>query len=248
MTGYAGRSSTSRDRSFDSFVKSILPPPPDVRRVVQRQKEDERSWSVWHRPIMQEPYMQSQVKATKPTISSLNTTLIGDYVAAAFPEHGTQWLVQAQGNATLESVLVQIKQQVVIVDRHYVFFQLGGNQIRTTDFDKIFSAVLNLVVITRERNSQSRIFFLGVLPRPIDNQEAKPYVVRFNRWMANAVDQVGKIFEKIRFLPIQLHFIQESAPKEHLFRQDQPLMINEAGARIFKEHVFLMAGFARNAV
>ena len=66
-------------------------------------------------------------------ISSANTTLIGDYISTVFPEHSSKWLVQAQGNVTFTSVLNLIQENLITVDRKYVFLQLGGNQLRTVE-------------------------------------------------------------------------------------------------------------------
>ena len=52
----------------------------------------------------------------KLEISALNTTLIGDYIAAVFPEHQHKWLVPSQGNATFPSTLDMINQGLVTVD------------------------------------------------------------------------------------------------------------------------------------
>ena len=40
---------------------------------------------------------------SKIEISNLNTTLVGDYISAAFPQYNEKWLVQAIGNAMFAS-------------------------------------------------------------------------------------------------------------------------------------------------
>ena len=180
------------------------------------------------------------------TILCANTTLIGDYVATIFPEHSNKWLVQAMGNATFASILQLIKEDLVTVDRQYVFIQLGGNQIRMANYDLVFQSLVNLVVAVRERRPDSRIFVIGVLPRPIDNAEAKPYICRINRWIASAVEKIQKMFQKVKFIPLHLKFLDAAKPKLHLFQQDG-LMLSAAGAQLFKKLAFEMAGFVANA-
>ena len=142
------------------------------------------------------PKTQNKVVNQDVTISWINTTIIGDYIASVFPEFSTSWLVQAQGNATLGSVADMIKQGLVTVDRKYLFLQLGGNQILSAENNVIFSALLNLVILIRERCKESRIFVLEVLPRPVENDNAKPYICKINRWLANAVERLDKMFQK----------------------------------------------------
>ena len=168
-------------------------------------------WAVQHIPEVQETFgvpvekspeshvvkpMQNCVKTVVQKnfeISWLNTTLIGDYVMAVFPEHSNKWLVQAKGNATFESTLEAIQQQLLIVDRQYIFFQLGGNQVRSADSNKMFTWVSNLVLAVREQSPNSSIYFISILPRPVDNHHVKPFIVKANRWLANAVDRIQKL-------------------------------------------------------
>ena len=102
-------------------------------------------------------------------ISCLNTTLIGDFTAAAFSDFDTKWLVQSAGNATFESITKGVNEGSILVDRKYVFLAVGANQVRSGERNKIFQQVLELVVAIRERNKDSRIFFTGILPRPVEN-------------------------------------------------------------------------------
>ena len=188
------------------------------------------------------------VAVKKPEISTLNTTLIGDYISTVFPEYSSKWLVQAQGNTTFTSTLQNIHDGLITVNRQYVFFQIGGNQIRSATSAIIFDHILSLVVAVRECNATSRIFFIAVLPRPVEDQQAKPFIAKFNRWMANNVERVDKLFGKVKFLPVQHHFLDGNAPKIQLFRNDDALTLNEAGAATFRSAVFRHAGFVKNVV
>ena len=71
----------------------LLPPPPDVRRVI----------------LSQEPQLRCTQEvgdnAAKEVISSGNTTIIGDYIAAAFDKYDAKWLVQVVGNVTIQSIV-----------------------------------------------------------------------------------------------------------------------------------------------
>ena len=146
-------------------------------------------------------------------ISCANTTLIGDYTSVVFAVSDTKWLVQAQGNATFASTLALIKDAMLAVDRRYIFIQLEGNQIRSTGRIRLQSLVLDLVVEIRNRNPHSCIFFVSVLPRWVDNAQAKPLIVTFNRWLSAAVQEMNVIFEKIKFLPVHFKFLQGSEPR-----------------------------------
>lgn len=176
----------------------------------------------------------------------MNTTLIGDYTSVVFPSHDTKWLVQAQGNATFASTLALVKDEMLVVDRRYIFVQLGGNQVRTGERTKIYSQVLDLVVYIRNKNATSKIFFIGVLPRVIDNEQIKPFIMKFNRWLAAAVNDVNSLFERIKFLPVHLQFLEGNVPKRPLFDQHNSLLLSPLGAAVFKESVFQLAGFVKN--
>ena len=112
-TGSCTKESSVQDNSCNSDYRRVLPPPPDVRNVV----------------------MTSQVvtQSVVETVSSGNTTVIGDYVAAAFQQHDRKWLVQATGNATIQSTILGIRNNKITMDRHYIFIILGHNQIQTAE-------------------------------------------------------------------------------------------------------------------
>ena len=239
---------------------SLLPAPPDVRKVVARKPLTSMELPSWARmdthtaPVEFGVANQQQLdvnvaaasRTALPQITSANTTLIGGYISTVFPDYHAQWLIQSQGNATFESVLEGIKDESITIMRKYIFFELGSNQIRSADRVKIFQWILNLVVAVREKNKDARIHFLGILPRPVENQEAKPYITRANRWMASAVTRVDALFNKVRFLPVHLDFLRAEGPKIELFHQDDMLTLNQAGAKTLKASVFYLAGFVKN--
>ena len=88
-------SSTDTSRSFNSFIKNILPPPPD-KRIVQMVHQAQAPEALSSTELVCSTAEVCQPK--RPEISNLNTTLIGDYTATVFPEYSTHWLVQAFGN------------------------------------------------------------------------------------------------------------------------------------------------------
>ena len=238
---YSNKYSMSSDPGFTSFVKSILPPPPDIRKVVLQNISNKGDVTTIHTP-----HKPREASAKKMEISALNTTLVGDYIASVFPEYSSKWLVQAQGNATFASVVEAIQQDVVTVDRRYVFFQLGGNQIRSADAHNTFNNVLNLVAMVRNRKADSRIYFIAVLPRPVENDQVKVLVMKSNRWISHAVERVNNMMGRVTFLPVQLKFLNGSQPRMEFFHADDRLTLNTAGALMFKEEVFKLAGFVRN--
>ena len=200
-----------------------------------QQNEESREKSLWQR---------SQVK--KPEISSANTTLIGDYIATVFPEYSKTWLVQAQGNATFDSVVSCIEQELVMVDRKYIFIHLGGNQILSADNEKVFNRLVKIIMAIRQHNSQCYVYFLGVLPKPIDNENCKTSIAKFNRWLSHGVEKAQKIFQKIKFLPVQLSFLQGNVPKDNLYNQQDRMTLSQLGVKVFKCTAFELAGFIKN--
>ena len=186
--------SQSSSSGFNNFIRSILPAPPDIRRVVVKQPTA-LQLPDWAQVDVPEPppefgvgnvLKQQQGKpmvgagSGRLDINSGNTMIIGTYISAVFPKHNRHWLVQAQGNAMFESTMEKIKQLEVVVDRRYIFIELGSNQIRMADKEKVFQWILQLTVVIRERNKESRIYYVGVLPRPVENEEARPKIIMFN--------------------------------------------------------------------
>ena len=182
----------------------------------------------------------------KMEITPENTTLIGDYTSVVFDEFDTKWLVQAQGNATFGSTLALVRDGMINIEKRYIFLQLGGNQVRSLQQDKLYSYMLDLVVAIREKSPESHIFVIGVLPKIVDNQEIKPFIMKFNRYLAATTENVNSVFERIRFLPVHLHFLDGTTPTPQLFDDTNPLLLSKTGAIYFKQIVFKLAGFIKN--
>ena len=248
-------SSSRNDQNSTTFVRSILPPPPDERRVVLKQVQNTPQHISRNADVEASTSCQPMNDAGLPQqdrqqlqISARNTTLIGDYISTVFPEFQSKWMVQATGNATFSSTMEALQQGLIVVNRKYIFLQLGGNQIRSADAVNTFNNILNLVVAIRERSSESRIFLIGVLPRPVENDQAKPYIMRINRWFTHAVERVDKLLGKVKFLPVHLKFLNGSQPRLELFREDDGITLSPAGAMVFRNEVFRLAGFVRNDI
>ena len=184
-------------------------------------------------------------ESSRLEISPQNTTLIGDYTSVAMT-NDSKWLVQAQGNATFSSTLTFVKDGMLIMDRKYIFFQLGGNQVRGLDSFNMHSVMLELVITIRNANPESRIFFIGVLPRIVDNEQIKPYIMKFNRKLAATANEIDVLFEKVKFLPVHLKFINGTFPRVELFDVNNTLLLNNVGVALFKQAVFKLAGFVKN--
>ena len=246
------RSTWRRDYGFDTFVTSILPPPPDKRNVVLKDQQcnmDNHDTGPQNRFLHAQKEEEEQqavvghgtaVVRKNCCISSANTTLIGDYIASVFSGLDAKWLVQAQGNAMFMSVLQQIQQGLITVDPTYVFFQLRGNQLLSANKDVLFNQLLNLVVVVKEKHNESRIYFIAVFPKPIDNDNMKPLICKMNRWLAIAVDRIAKMFNKVRYLLVQHDFLDGNNPKKILFNDDG-ITLNAAGAQAFRTAVFRLA-------
>ena len=156
-TKFGSKSSPLEQEGFSNFIRTILPPPPDVRKVEYKNRLSPVSKPAWMDADVPEPVpefgvggpLQSrlggvresgqqkiqvkQKQMKQPDITNLNTTLIGDYTATVYPQYNVKWLVQATGNATFKSTIEAVKSGNIVVDRKYIFIQLGGNQLRTAD-------------------------------------------------------------------------------------------------------------------
>ena len=139
----------------------------------------------------------------------------------------------------------KIKQLEVVVDRRYIFVELGSNQIRMAD--KVFQWILQLTAVIQERNKESRIYFVGVLLRPVENEEAKPNIIMFNRWMVAAVKRLQQIMQKVEFISVQLRFLMTLGPRMELCNQQHLLTLSEQGAKLLRASLFQAAGFVRNS-
>ena len=230
------RSSASRKQDIKDRSKLFLPPPPDIRKVVFHPEE-----TVANIRATPDSGLQPSV------IANANTTIIGDYSSVVFLDKEQHWLVQAQGNATYSSVIALIKQGLIQVDRRYIFVQLGGNHIRSAKKSKVYMQVVQLIQAIRRIRADSRIFLVAVLPRMQDDKEAKPYIIKFNKWLATSVQEADKLFGKVKFLPVQLRFILQGAPNQQFFDMKNPLLLNQEGAAMLKMELFKLAGFAKNS-
>ena len=249
------RKGTSTDRGS----RCLLPPPPDERKVVL-QAESARTTQYYAQDEVTPAKHQSEIQKTvqqilvdmqiekKPEmqlISKLNTTIIGDHVIAAFNDSDSKWTVQSTGNATFQSVIKQLAVGLIDVSKKYVFIVLGNNQVRTANRNAIISLIDTLVTDIRKENQDTKIFFAGVLPRPVDNKELKVALVNINRWIALAVARVVRSQPRVHYLAVQHKFLENGTPITHMFDQDG-FMLSPAGAALLRRSLLEMAGFRKN--
>ena len=64
--------------------------------------------------------------------------------------------------------------------------------------------------------------------------------------MSQAAERVCELFDRIKYIPIQIRFLNGQNPLNRYFNQDDGLTLNEAGMVLFQKHVFDMAGFVKN--
>ena len=186
-----------------------------------------------------------QQKPRTIEIGQQNTTIIGDYVASVFADADAKWKKQMHGNATWSSVLNGIQQGDISVQFWYIFLMVGHNQIRSASRAEIVLLVQQTVMLIREINEEARIFVSAILPRPVDNEIAKPFIVNFNRWLVLAMNKISKSYYRVHFLPVQHHFLTNGLPTLHLFNEDK-FTLNPRGAALLKATLFKLAGFKRN--
>ena len=246
---YNNTCSTRNIKGFNNFIKNtcFLPPPPDVRRVEWKDKEQQRNRKQGNTEASTAPRVDTsgQSLPPRPEISNLNTTLIGDYISVIYPEYHQKWLVQAFGNATFQSTLDAIIQEKVIVNRRYIFLQLGGNQIRMTDKEGFFKALLSVVLAIRDKNPECHIFVAGILPRPVENQSAKPLLIVVNRWLRDACERITNVIGKVVFIPVQLSFIGANGPCMEMFNEQDKLTLSIWEPDYLEMYFFSMQGLSR---
>ena len=69
----------------------------------------------------------------------------------------------------------------ITVDRHYIFVVVRHNQLRYMTKSQINTGFWQIINIIRQRNKHAKIFISALLPRPVDNQDVKPLINKFNR-------------------------------------------------------------------
>ena len=195
--------------------------------------------------ISKDQKLPDQLLRSKPkmVISSGNTTLIGDKMAAAFDKHDPLWLVQVSGNETFQTVLQKILDGEVTVQRKYVFIQIGSNQVQLGTRSMVYRLIGRIVQAIRQVNKNARVFFVGVLPRPIDNEQVKPKICEFNRFLAGAVKNVKD--GMVKYVPIQIHFLRGQLPRMEFYQPDR-VLLNKEGAAQLRKRLFEAAGFKAN--
>ena len=156
-----------------------------------------------------------------------------------------KWLVQATGNATLQSLTHEIEENRITVDRHYVFIMIGHNQLQLTEKSKVIQLFTALIQAIRARNNWGKIFVVALLPRPVDNDTAKPLIVKFNRAMAQAIGRIRKRDQRVLLLPAQHKFILDASPIIQYYHENK-YCLSQLGGQVLKDALFQLAGFVKN--
>ena len=80
----------------------------------------------------------------------------------------------------------------------------------------------------------------------MDNKQAKPLIIKMNRWIRNAAERVDTLFAKVKFIPVQLQFLDVNGPKMYLFNQKDRYTLSSTGAKAFRNALFQAASFVQN--
>ena len=254
-----------KTRSGQEFIRTerncdrgsrILPPPPDVRRVVIKDEEGSNfavpEWFQVDVPVVNETFRLDMNTVSLPpvrvqeVVSSGNTTLIGDQIAASFHQHDSKWLVQAADRATVGSVIEGINTGSITLDRRYIFISIGHNQLDAVHRGSVKPMFNALISLIRQKNEAAKIFVVGLLPKPLLNDVAKPQIVKFNRILAETVSRIKKNDHRVLFMPAHLEFTFEGQPKTQMFERDL-VHLSKIGKQMFKRTLFDLAGFTVNA-
>ena len=240
-----------------------LPPPPDIREVVVKDSGKLPDWlqddslvkdTFGIIPTQSPAVIRPEVHSTtvsavtvKEVISSGNTTLIGDYSASTFEKHDPKWLVQSFGNATWQSTLKMIRDKVIVVDRHYIFLSMGGNQLVLANKANTYQNLLSVVQMILSLNSTAKLFVISILPRPIDNDSVKPLIVKVNRILRDTVMKVQKQQIRISYINMANQFLDDDNDPEVAWYNSDLLTLNKSGCAKFRRLAFAGAGFIPNA-
>ena len=248
MTGSYTITSRDNEQHCRESSRRVLPLPPDVRNVILMQQNLSAMLPDWlkeDQPSNKEQFavpVQSNVQQINKMVSSGNTTLIGDYIAASFPVHDKKWLIQASGNATIGFIIQAIKEDNITVDRRYIFITVGHNQVRSITRGEINNYFTQLIQVIRKKNAQCKIFVTMLLPRLVDNDEMKPVIIKFNRVLSQIMGKINWNDHRVLLLAVQHSFIKDAVPIQHYYNQDR-YTPSKAGASTLKKPMFELAGF-----
>ena len=248
MTGSSTKRLCTEDNNYGRCYRKLLPPPDQRRIIITGNQNNQESQESTNKRSVQVEVPSTQYHASlspDQTISSGNTTIIGDYVATAFDRYDKKWLVQAKGNATVQSVLLDIKDGNITGDRRYIFITLGHNQLHNMSKAFIADCFQSVWKMICERNVHAKIFVAALLPHPVDYRLVKPQIVKLNRALATVINRIRKQDPRVLLLPVQHSFIKDSQLIMELYSQDRYTLSSE-GAKHLKKQLFEMAGFGRN--
>ena len=131
---------------------------------------------------------------SRDCVHSGNATVFGDKMVTSFHKADPDWYVQAWPGLDLEQLTQKIICGEVAVNRPYVFIWIGTEFIRTATKLLTHKNYGRLVWANWAKNNSVKIFPLTVLPRPIDNQQAKPFLVDINRYLTSMASAIqGKV-------------------------------------------------------
>ena len=195
-------------------------------------------------PLQPTP-LRSTSPSVRPDINSGNTTIIGDAVISVFTTLNGPWLVQMVGNLTIQ-VLAQLLVDGKMIPKKYNFIAVGSNQLYSasdSDIRKYYNRILTVIL---DKVPKAKIYFIPVLPRPLDNDDVKAFVVDYNRHLSNTVKGMVRSGMSVRYLAIQNEFLFNGKPDGRYFAEGTQ-HLNEEGARRFRTLVFEAAGFKKNS-
>ena len=251
----------------NSSCRVKLPPPPEIKIITNNDVINQPPpmqfppwnpwmWSPWTMPWTNQqmqcftrPPVPAPMPATtvqqKPTISADNTTFIGDAVFVRMAETSASWLVQVVASLTCKSIIDLILQEKIKVDRKYIFIACGSSQLYTIGDADIRIYCNRLLDTIMSLNSTAKIFMVPILPRPADNDDARAYIVDFNKKLTKEIRKLERGFSNITFIPVQNHFLRNRIPEEKFYSEDR-FSLNIEGCKKFKSLALEAAGFKRN--
>ena len=147
------------------------------------------------------------------------------------------------GNLTFQTAVDYISKSKIVIDRKNIFIALGSNQIYSATKDNVNKWVNRLINTIDCLNSNCKIYFVPVLPRPIDNQQVKPYIIAVNKMIHACVKKCAK--QHVQFLSIQNFFVKNGVPDPRLYENDK-VSLNTDGCTKLRTLVFEAVGFKKN--
>ena len=131
----------------------------------------------------------------------------------------------------------------VSVSRPYIFTWIGTEMIRTATKVAVHKSYGRLMQAIALLNNMARVFVTTVLSRPVDNEQAKPFLVDINWCITSlSVNQYNRTLGiRVKVIPVHLSFLRRGKLRYELYHNNL-LNLNQNGVQLLKTIIFRSAG------